>query len=343
MRLISGMAIVLILLALYGCLGGGGEPVQNETGNATNQTNQTQPPPVQIIIGQQKNQTQEQNVTPSAPQENATRQYDYTYDANQSFGIFFIYVGGTGLHGDAIFIKKGDLDVLVDAGPAEKAGKVVDFLRSRGVDDIDVLVSTTGDPRRYGGITAVADNFKIENFWWPGSTFGDQSYAALVERMKRESNATAVEEGFAMDLNGMNFTALNPPNTARFDDVNNDAIVLRVTDRNFSILLTSGIQTGGQGLLLNQKESEIKTAIMQAPYYGVGAGTSNIGIFLLKAEPDVVIITGSADESAANGGSREPFRRTMRQYGIKWYENYVNGTLRITSDGKAYVIQPVPG
>ena len=78
---------------------------------------------------------------------------------------------------------------------------------------------------------------------------------------------------------------------------------------------------------------------MQAPYYGVGAGTSSIGLLLLAAEPKAVIITGSADDSAANGGSREPFKRLMDQYGIPWYESYADGGLRVTTDGYEYAIQ----
>ena len=78
---------------------------------------------------------------------------------------------------------------------------------------------------------------------------------------------------------------------------------------------------------------------MQAPYYGVGVGTSAIGLLLLAAEPQDVIITGSSDDSAANGGSREPFTRLMEQYGIDWYEVYAEGGLRITTDGQDYAIQ----
>jgi competence protein ComEC len=255
-------------------------------------------------------------------------------------GVYFIYVGDEGLQGDAILIKKGDLTVLVDAGPAEKAGRVVDFLRSKDVSTINVLISTNPDPRHYGGLGAVADNFRVQSFWWSGETLDDDNYSAAVAKLQGKADEVKViDEGFSMDLNGINLTVLNPPDAKRFKDVNNDAIVMKLVDRNFSILLTSGIQSGAQGRLINDRPADIAVPIMEAPYYGVGAGTSNIGIFLLKAKPDVMIISGSADDSAANGGSREPFKRLMTQYGITWHENYVNGTLRITSDGSAYAIQ----
>ncbi len=334
----SAVRVFMLLAGFMLLLGCTGAPPEE---NKTNQTNESGKPPIQIIVGEQKNQTTEKNETPEEekPPEYVNKSLEYEYTPDALFGVFFIDVGGPGLHGDAILIKKGDLDVLVDAGPQQNAGRVVDFLRSRGVDDIEVLVSTNADPRHYGGINAVADNFDIEEFWWNGLATTDIDYSDIINRMENETKTVrVVEDGFGADLNGMNFTIINPPVTAKFDDVNNDAIVTRVTDRNFSLLLTSGIQTGAQGLLVNQHPDLIKAEIIQAPYYGVGSGTSNIGIFLITAKPETMIISGSSDESAPNGGSREPFERLMTQYGIKWYENFANGTVRVSSDGQTYTV-----
>jgi competence protein ComEC len=335
MRLILGL---IAMLMLFGCVIGE-EPLNGE--NVTNDSNET-PSPVTIIVEEQENQTIEQNFTEEDDGpliEDSTTELEYEYTPEENVGVYFIYVGGPGLHGDAILIKKGDFDMLVDAGPQENAGKVVDFLNSRDVDDIEVLVSTNADPRHYGGLDLIADNFDIEHVWWSGDTFGDQEYAAVVDCLEDDSKlVTEVEKGFVMDLNGMTVEVLNPP-TGRFEDVNNDAIVTRITDRNFSLLLTSGIQSGAQGKLANEQPGKIKSHVIQAPYYGVGAGTSGIGIFLITADPDDMVISGSADDSPENGGSREPYKRLMNQYDIAWCENYVNGTIRITTDGQSYAIQ----
>ena len=334
------ITLICVALLLSGCTDGG-IPAQNQS----NQTPVKNGTPIDIIIKNQTNQTIEKNDTdgfeppPPPPPENETG-LGYTYDPGQMLGVFFIDVGGPGLQGDAILIKKGDLDILVDAGPKEKGAKVADFLKAHDVDDIEVFISTSADPRRYGGMDEVAGSFEIEEFWWTGDDFDDPDYTAAVQMMSEKAEAVKiVEEGYGADLNGVDVTVLNPPKADRFDDVNNDAIVMRVADRGFSMILTSGIQTGAQGLLLNSKKDLLMADVLQAPYYGVGAGTSVIGVFLINAKPETVVISGSSDESAANGGSRDPFKRLMDQYGIRYYENYVNGTLRITSDGESYLVQ----
>jgi competence protein ComEC len=336
MRIVIGL---LALLLIFGCI------EDRPPANITPQDNVTRPPPVTIVIEDQQNQTTEDVIIPEdEPEVNDTEDpsiLDFEIEEGAPAGIFFINVGDKFNHGNSVLIKKGDLDILIDAGSKEKGNVVVDFLNSRSVDDIEVLVSTNPDPRNYGGLETVIDNFAIEQFWWSGEAYGDSKYIQLADKISGKAKMTTlVEDGFSKEIGGIKIEALNPP-VERFDDVNNDAIVFKVTDGNVTILLLSGIQKGAVQKLTNEKKKEIKCDIMMAPYYGTGEGTRDIGLFLLAADPDYVIMTGSSDDSAENGGSREPFERLMTQYKIDWLETYVNGTLRVTTDGSEYAIQNV--
>lgn len=333
------LALVLSLVLLFGCTGGGQQhPPSNGT---TNTTNQTQPPPVTIIIKNQTNQTVQTNITQQPPpQVNVTpinKSILYTYEPDKPLGVFFIDVGGPNEHGESVLIKKGDLNILVDAGPADNSGKVVDLLKSEGVKNIGLLISTSADPRRYGGMGAVADNFEIQQFWWSGNAFNDEQYTSIVDRMMNQTKEVdTVSGGQSVDLDGMNLSFVNPQSVP-FNDINNDAIAMRLTDRNFSLLLTSDIESGAQGKLI-QSPDAIKADILDAPYYGVGTGTSGIGLFLKTVNPKDAIISGSSDDSAPNGGSRMPFLRLLQEYGMNWNATYDNGTVRIDSDGSSYYI-----
>lgn len=324
---------LFLAVILFGCDG-----VKPELPNITPpvQQNNTQ---VNIIVDNQTNQTVGQNVTID-PVQNDTpvvEGLEYSYEPDQSFAVYFIDVGMEGQHGNAILVKKGDLDVLIDAGPVETANNVVNFLRSKDVDDLEVVISTNADPRQYGGIQTVANNFRVEEYWWGDDSFGDSDYGQLFDSMVASAkDVKKIEVGASYDLNGMTFAFFNPQKS-RFNDINNDAIVTKITDRNFSLLLTSGIQTGAQGKIITTQS--IKSEIMQAPYYGVGLGTGNIGLFLISVKPKEVIITGDSDDSAINGGSREPFQNLLTQYGIHWSETYKKGGVKIFSNGYGYLIE----
>ncbi len=335
---------LMIFVLLFGCFGPTPTPSDNGTTTVTKNDTTTQNGTVTVIIGPQKNQTAtntggQENTSndgePTQPPKNTS--IEYGYDPNQKLGVYFIAAEDGSTHGASVLIKKGDLDILVDGGSAQSGGKVVDFLKSKGVDDIDVLVSTNADPGRYGGIATVADNFKIEHFWWSGNDNNDPEYKKLIELMAGETKLVqTVQEGYSEDLNGINASVLNPQKKV-FNDRNNDAVVLKIVDRKFSMLLTSDIIVGAQGVLINTQN--LTADIMDAPYYGTGTGTNMIGLFLQKTAPKAVIITGSSDDSAVNGGSRSPFEILMGVYKIGWYATYVNGSIRIESDGTSYAIQ----
>jgi competence protein ComEC len=55
-----------------------------------------------------------------------------------SLSVSFIDVG----QGDGVLVQAGGEEYLIDAGRAEEGPNVVDFLRSRGVEDLDAIVVT---------------------------------------------------------------------------------------------------------------------------------------------------------------------------------------------------------
>ncbi len=339
------MIIVIFSVLLFGCLGEG--PQQEPTG-APEENESKEPGPV-LVIEDQENETaeeQEEGAEPEEQEEGAEPKeepgIEYTQEPKETFTIYFIDLSWTSseVQGESILIKKGDFEMLVDAGPSETSNRVIDFLKTKEVDDIDVFMLTSDDPGHYGGISAITSEFHIEEFWWAGgSTFGDQGYGQAIETASQKAEETLeIEEGYDRTLNGFDFTILNPP-TGRYSDRNNDAIVTHINDRNFSMLLMSGIQTGPQHRMINEYKEETKVDVLQAPYYGLGSGTAQFGIFLQTSTPESCVITGSSDDSETSGGSRDPFLRYLEQYEVPSYKTYVGGTVQITSNGQGFSIR----
>ena len=342
-KTITIVFLLVVFVFVFGCINGenGQPPEENETGNITNIT---------VIIEEEQNVSIGVNESDGEEipeeEEEIWEGIEYSYEPNATLGVYFLDTCdyGTGEHGAAIFIKKGDLDILVDAGPAASAGKVVDYLKLRNIDDIDVLISTCADYRRYGGLDDVLDEFEVEEFWWGGEKMQDPEYGRIIDKATAKAKSVrVVERGYETELNGIDIDALNPKMRDRFDDINNDAIVLRVDDRNLTLLLMSNIQTGAQGDLVSEFPDEIKVEIIEAPYYGVGAGTAFIALFLQESMPKYVVIEGCSDETMeVEGSTRLPFKRLMEQeqYEVDYFETYKQGTIRITVDEMGYSIGP---
>ena len=122
------------------------------------------------------------------------------------------------------------------------------------------------------------------------------------------------------------------------EGLDNDAIAVKVTDRNFCVLLTSDILFGAQTYL--QNNADVKCKIMQSPYHGLGIGNSQIATFLLKVNPDDVIVSGGPYENVQDPkGSRFSLYELTKLYGMNHYDNYNGKTVEITSDGTNYGIK----
>ena len=335
--------IIVLLLALglfFGCIdfGGGEQPPE-----VTGEENETE---VIAVIEHEENITagEEEEQEEEEPPVEGWQGIDYSEEPDAKLGIYFIDTCNydNGDHGAAILIKKGDLDILVDAGSTYSGNEVVDFVKGKNVDDIDVLISTTGDYRRYGGMDDVLDEFEVEEFWWGGNYFEDDAYKKVIDKASAQAkNVQVVKRGYTTVLNGIDIEVLNPRTSAEFDDVNNDAIVLRIDDRDLSLLLMSNIQTGAQGDLIGSEPEKIKVDVIEAPYYGVGAGTANIALFIQASKPKYAVIEGCSDETMeVEGSTRLPFKRVLDQYNVEYFETYEDGTIRIIVDESGYSIGP---
>lgn len=268
----------------------------------------------------------------------------YTQNREGRFAIYFIYVGTDVLQGDAILVKRGDFDMLIDAGNAQTGSRVINFLRSKGVDDLEVLVSTHADAEHYGGISDVLDEFGVEEFWWPGKLYEDNAYGKLINRIHTENiPIKEVKRSENYNFNGLDVAVLNPSATKNFGDRDNDAIALKITNGNFCIILTSDLFAGAQGALANDPAVSLRCDLLQIPGHGLGSATNMIGIFLLKVSPKFAIFSGSLNDPSADlRGTRYTIYEKLRLRGIPYYENYVNGTIRVESDGLTYAIDYLP-
>lgn len=339
----------VILILLIGC------SAQPPVENTNRTTSKTIVSPISIIEEKETIITGE-SVINDTTKPNITLNITvpaYKYEPNATLFIYFInvsYIPQWGQNvsnerqGEAILLKKGDADVLIDTGAAQTALYLVNFLKERGVDDIELLVLTHARKENYGGMDAILNNFIVEQFMWNEDDGGDFEYAALVRKAMNRTRKTITAKYLSVqNINGINFLQINPHDgSSRFFTTDNDGIVFKITDRNLCLMTTGDIAYGAQVKITDSKDFDPKCNILQIPNYGLGSGTSNIDVFLLKVAPKIAIITGSYFDPA---NERYTIYEKLKLKGIKAYSTFVNnnGTkstnvVRIMSDGLNYSI-----
>ncbi len=323
-----------LFIMLLGCLGqeSGGE-IQIEKEEGQNVSEEVQEDiKVNITVEEQKNETAQPppQAEPPVEEEETEEAPEYIFNPQATTGVYFLDVADRETHGRAVLVKKGDFDMIIDTGPEKFSNKLISFLRSKNVDDIEVLVLSVNDPRVLGGVEKLKEKYAIREVWWNG----DEEMREMVESIEAESRV--VGRGEEYEYNGIKFEILNPP-SKRFADPDNNAVVIRMVDKNVSILFTSNILMGAQGDLANTQN--ISAHILHAPYFGVGRGTRNIQLFLQKVSPEVTIIDGSERDTPDMGAERAPFKRLLNQYNIGYVETYETGDAKIIIDEQGYSVQ----
>ena len=116
-----------------------------------------------------------------------------------SLVVSFIDVG----QGDGVLVQSGGENYLLDAGKAQVGPRVVDFLRSRGVESLNGIVVSNPDADHIGGFEDVFDAFEVSSVYLSGDPKGTATYNSFL-RAVREEGSEVVESraGMQMDWGG---------------------------------------------------------------------------------------------------------------------------------------------
>jgi competence protein ComEC len=101
--------------------------------------------------------------------------------------------------GDGVLIQSGGESYLLDAGKAQAGPKVVDFLRSRGVESLDGIVISNPEADHIGGFEDVLDAFEVANVYLSGDPKGTSTYNSFL-RAVRDEGSEVVESRAGMQM-----------------------------------------------------------------------------------------------------------------------------------------------
>lgn len=196
--------------------------------------------------------------------------------------------------GDAIFLDlPNKRKMLIDAG--EENEIVPQFLKSKGIKNIDLAVITHPHLDHYGGFINLLDDFKIRNFIIatdkPKDTL-NKLYTNLIDSIKSKGiRIYYADRGQVIKGLGINVEVLSPDASLRriynmnVLDPNDLSIVLRITYNNTSFLLPGDLD---DAKIL--KGFPVQSKILKSPHHGSKKANSQLLFSIVK--PQYLIISG---------------------------------------------------
>ncbi len=162
---------------------------------------------------------------------------------------------------------------------------------------IEMVVSTHQHADHLAGLVEVVRRYDV-GMVVTGAEEGDSVvHGEWLRRLEAEGiEPVAARAGQRIDLgDGLLLEILHPPTTplnGSASDVDNNGLVARLVYGDFSLLLTGDIHEEAERYLLDRRGT-LRSTVLKVPHHG--SGTSSSEEFLGEVNPQVAVISVSAD------------------------------------------------
>ena len=249
---------------------------------------------------------------------------DLAPGAPDTLTVHFIDVA----HADVMLIECNGHFALVDAGMADTADRVVNYLASRGVEKLDLVVGTHPHADHIGAIPDVLAHYQADTVWFSAIAYTNYTVTNFLNSVKRQGKSVIrPANGTVFDLGGATITVLGPIRD-NHEDVNDISLVLMVQYGDVRFLLTGDMESIAEKELV-ESGADLKADVLKVGHHGSYSSTSYI--FLREVMPTYAVISLALGNEYGHPHD-EPMSR-LRDAGVTIYQTGKMYNISATTDG----------
>lgn len=243
--------------------------------------------------------------------------------------------------GDGSFIQTpSGRNILIDAGPDARRG-IIPFLRSRKIDQIDVMVLTHPHSDHIGGADILLDSLHIKEVLDCGAGHPGGEYMRLLKKIQR--NGILYRQPRAGDkLNwdaALDVTVLHPDDP-NYSDFNDNSIVIRVVYDRTAFLFMGDAGAAAEDVILSRFGGDIRSDVLKVGHHG--SMTASTPEFLDSVRPQYAVV--SAGYSNSFGHPKPAVLNKLAAVHAKVLRTDIDGFLFFKTDGREikWMRSPLP-
>ncbi|HEX2972153.1 MAG TPA: DNA internalization-related competence protein ComEC/Rec2 [Tepidisphaeraceae bacterium] len=185
--------------------------------------------------------------------------------------------------------------LMIDAGSSSSADLsqrcIKPYLKTLGLARIDWLVITHANLDHFSAASEVVHNFKVQQvflspYFQEHAVANAPAQAFLTTLNALQRLPTILSQGQRWQLDPDTMCDILWPPASRDLKANESSLVMRITCRKRSILITGDIQEQAERELLNSPD-RIRSDVLVAPHHG--SSTPTTGQFLAGADPGIIL------------------------------------------------------
>ncbi len=213
--------------------------------------------------------------------DNTSSSYDNNTNSSTSeVLVYFIDVG----QADAIYIKDGNSNMMIDAGNNADGKLLVKYLQSLKVGEFKYVVGTHAHEDHIGGMDDIINNFKIDNFYMPEAISTSKTFEDVLDALdKNKVTFQTPKIGDKFTLENTNFEVLSIGNDT--NDLNDTSLVLKMSYNSTCVLFMGDASSNVEKTLLDKN---INCQVLKVGHHGSRYSSSDE--FIKKVNPTYGII-----------------------------------------------------
>ena len=266
-------------------------------------------------------------ITTPAPAEPSTQPTPSPVPVSGAMQAYFFDVG----QADATLLLGPDFAVLIDAGDYTR-NDVVPYLKSVGVQEIDLLIGTHPHADHIGQIPQILEDFTVKEVWLSGDTHTSRTFERALDAIL--ASGAAYHEpraGETYQFGSLHIEVLNPDRLT--GDFHEGSVSIRTVFGSVAFVFTGDAETPTERGMINRGHN-LKAQILQLGHHG--SRTSSSREFLDAVQPEVAIY--SAGEGNSYGHPHDETVDRILSMGIQLYGTDVHGTIVVDTDGITYSV-----
>lgn len=213
--------------------------------------------------------------------------------------------------GDAILLRAGNADILVDGGPDASVLSRLGAVRPSRDRTIEVLVLTHPQEDHLRGLLDVLSRERVGLVLLPNLPARSETFRTFVRLLQEKGvSVRAAHAGQRLTVGALSLRVLAPDvELLRRGAANANAasVVLRGSARTFSFLLTGDIEAPTEEYLRRRSPAALRADILKVPHHG--SKTSSFPGFLRAVRPRMSIVSVGAQNRYGH-----PHESVVRRY-----------------------------
>lgn len=248
--------------------------------------------------------------------------------------IYFIDVG----QGDScLIITPNNKKILIDGGEGEPE-VLLAYLLDRRINKIDYIMISHFDSDHCNGLIEVIENLKVKNILISKQAYFCEEYKNIANIINfKKIKVTFIKQGDKLKIDkNVKLDILYPPEKLKYEDLNNNSIVAKLTYNSFSILFTGDIEKSEEDILNKYKKEELESKVLKIAHHG--SKTSSSKELLEAVKPKIALI--GVGENNKFGHPNKGVLQRLEDINCKTYRTDKMGEIeiRINKKGKISIM-----